>query len=92
VTRGEVTRCEEVCAAEGTPPPVFFVRAADKGLMVDGASRASRFVEMNGEAQGSEMGAEAIKPGSFAALRMTDLAQGPALGGWSVRPSSVQAG
>ena len=35
-------------------PRVFFVRAADKGLMLDAASRASTFGELNAEAQRPE--------------------------------------
>jgi hypothetical protein len=54
----------------GTPPPVFFVRVADKGLRLDAASRAStrgtrllvegsklkgkRFGELNTEAQSTQ--------------------------------------
>ena len=38
-------------------PRVFFVRVADKGLTVDGASRASKFGELNAEAlRGREEG------------------------------------
>jgi len=41
------------------------------------------------ERQISETGAEAIKPGSFAALRMTDSPEGLTLGGRSLGPSSL---
>ena len=38
-------------AWEVPPPPVFFVRVADKGLTLDAASRASIFGELNAETQ-----------------------------------------
>jgi hypothetical protein len=55
--------------------------------------KRERFGELNAEtqsAQRSESGAEAITPGSFAALRMTDSAQGRALGGRSLRLGSLR--
>jgi hypothetical protein len=52
----------ELTIGTDTHPRVFFVpcaaalgkRVADKGLMLDSASRASTFVELNAETQRSE--------------------------------------
>ena len=40
--------------AGGPPPRVFFVRVANKGLMLDAASRASTFGELNTETQSAQ--------------------------------------
>jgi hypothetical protein len=67
-------------ARRGYPhPPVFFVRVANKGLMLDAASRASTFGELNTEtprpgrgkrrAQRSEMGTDSeVRAGGRARL------------------------
>jgi hypothetical protein len=41
-----------------THPRVFFVSVADKGLMLDAASRASTFGELNAETQSAQKSQE----------------------------------
>jgi hypothetical protein len=50
---GEKTK--RLLARPGYPhPPVFSVRVANKGLMLDAASRASTFRELNAETQSAQ--------------------------------------